>query len=161
MTPASLQTSEPMMQQCVERLITRLVRSADSGEPVDMRLALADMTLEAIGFAAFGIDLHCQDGYESITAAGAGDDGISKSKEWLSKPGSREFGREVTKVARVVLKVADPAVGSAWKLPVSVFEFEMHGCCHEPTRPKPRPRAKHACMCSVLLVLCRPSSSPS
>ncbi len=42
LSPASLTAHEPMMQQCVERLVTRLTRVAQRGEPVDMVSILAD-----------------------------------------------------------------------------------------------------------------------
>ncbi len=112
MYPAGLQAHEPMLQQCVERLVARLARSADSGEPVDMASTLSDMTMEAIGFAAFGVNLHCQDITDTRSMDISGND-------WLTKPGTPEFGRGLTNGARAVFRSGNPAGASKWYLPVS------------------------------------------
>ncbi len=111
MSPASLKAHEPMLQQCVERLVARLARSADSGEPVDMASAFSDMTMEAIGFAAFGVNLHCQDNINADSVDLTGSD-------WVNKPGTVEFGPGLTAAARTVFETMIPAQGSPWKLPV-------------------------------------------
>ncbi len=121
LSPASLAAHEPMLRDCTERLIARLGRSADSGEPVDMVGALSDMTMLAIGFAAFGVDLHCTD-EPSLQGNSAGSaklhGGDVASSDWLKKPGTVEFGRGLTAAARAVFRTADAARGSLWKLPV-------------------------------------------
>ncbi len=132
LTPASLSAHEPMLQQCISQLVARLARAADSGEPVDMVPSFSDLTMQAIGFVAFGVDLHCLD----TSAAGQGLDKGGKlqpsdssaagqvansesDNDWLSKPGSPEFGRGLAASARAIFRLSDPGRGSKWKMPVS------------------------------------------
>ncbi len=61
MSPVSLAGHEPTVQEAIARLITRLDRAAASGQAIDMLMYLNDMATDSIGFAAFGIDLHCQE----------------------------------------------------------------------------------------------------
>lgn len=112
LSPASLQANEPMLQQCVARLVARLARSADSGEPVDMASLFYDMSMEAVGHTAFGIDLHSSDATDIRTVDIIGS-------AWLNKPGTVEFGRGLTNAARLIISTMDPAQGSLWKLPVN------------------------------------------
>ncbi len=61
MSPVSLEGHEPYLLKSISRMLARVDRAAASGEPLNMVVHLANMTLDSVGFAAFGVDLHCQD----------------------------------------------------------------------------------------------------
>ncbi len=56
MFPAALAQHAPMLAECATRLTAVLGDYAQSGAPLNAVRVMAAMTLDAIGYAAFGLD---------------------------------------------------------------------------------------------------------
>ncbi len=145
MHPKSLQAQAPFMAQCVERMCALVQRHAGSGEPVDVLPLVYAMTLDGVGFAAFGLDLGATgtladvqqcDGVATVKVPGGagpgggkgGKGGEARSLEAGPPPagwweahalGSPEFGRCMVRCAVGVMRSMSFTTASAWSLVVS------------------------------------------
>ncbi len=123
LNPAGLESHEPMLRQCAEHFVAALAKHAHSGQPVDMARAFDAVTMDGVGFAAFGIDLHCMDALISADTTADKD-----TSGWLSKPGTPEFGRGLGRALHMTRYFFNPAVSTKWKLPVRGLPLMLGSC---------------------------------
>lgn len=93
-------------------------RYAATGAPVDVSRALPDMTMDAIGMAAFGLDLDCfgiANGKDTVVLNVVPYDG-----PWYEAPiGSIDFSRGLVSSARRIFSFIDLRRSSPWRKVVS------------------------------------------
>jgi hypothetical protein len=139
MHPAALRAQAPLMAKPMGQLVSRLDRYAGSGEPVDVLPLVYALTMDAVGYAAFGVDLHAtaEDGPNGVgsysaAAASAGGGGAGKGNAgwWVQHPvGSVEFGRQLVDVAVSVMKSMAVTEASAYTLMVRMFTGVVSSTC--------------------------------
>ncbi len=124
--PKSLQAQAPYVAQCADGMCALVQRHAGSGEPVDVLPLVYAMTLDAVGFAAFGLDLG---GTSTLGAEGrqSGEapawDAAPPPDGWWEDhpPGSPEFARCLVRCAVGVMRGTAIASASIYTALVRAF----------------------------------------
>lgn len=122
LNPQPLAEHAVMLPEVATRLVKHLSRYAATGEPVDVSQVLPEMTMDAIGMAAFGLDFDC------FGIAGGKDlDVAPYDGPWYEAPvGSAEFSRGLVRVSRAIFRYADVANSTPWKAVGMFFPALYH-----------------------------------
>lgn len=122
LNPTSLQMHSAMLQEEVQRLSQVLGHAANTGQCMDITGPMADLSMDAIGYAAFGMDLGCLSRLDQVLKSGSDNTKPQEVRVCLAAHPC------VHKQQDVLLSLSSSTDATRWQLTMKVNTCAAAGC---------------------------------